>query len=619
MERNSKPGRSPGHCRLLPVAAYLIAIVAMGAGTAAAAELYVCPTGTDKDKPQLCDDGKVIALLRQPGGKLEFVNFLRQQISLAQGRAPREHLADTLGGNLSELSMKVHALRSYPNMFVVQFKAGLATKPRLDRLTCELYDVLRRLPVRETSKCPEARTRVQLEPALKLHAYADVPNDPFYVRTDEREQWNLKDQAGIKAHAAWVRAGTITGLKSVRVATLDTGSATIDGELDGDLLVDGADFTSSPPVLGNPGDEVGHGTEVASLIAARANNNLAMAGVTWSGKAQDGIAALMPIRIMGASKSSVNEQCTDVLLDALPYAVDPYGEIDAGHSGPDTFWDLSTLPDSNLGPFKPAKGARVVNLSAGYTYCSRYLGEALSRIGQFFPDVLFVVAVPNAETGVSVNNMDGVSPVPDYPTSYRFDNILSVTAASNTRCLSGKYGAKSVDIAAPGFDVEVLDGKSGTEPFRDSGTSFAAPHVSGAAALMKALAPDWNFSQLRQYLMRSSDRSMCSISGANAPCPTASNWPTICDGITHGLLDLDAATAPPVKQVTALSNSDLANTWSTARPVTLSWHHTFDGLKCSQTDIDLIVDEDAAGTQPRRHDSVPCQWTWLPNPPSLMR
>ncbi len=593
--RNSAGKRCAAPWRPLSAAVLLVVIAAAGSGLASASVPYVCPVGTVTPNTELCGDGGVIALIRQGGDKVQLVHFLNKVILLAQQQTARELSRDPLRGRLAELSPDVRAFRSFPNAFLFHFKTGLATQNRLDRLAFELCDVLRRSPARGSAGCHETRITVRLEPSLKLHAHDGVPDDPLYPESDQPNQWALRDQAGIKAAAAWNRVGTIANLQPVKVATLDTGIASVDKELESTLMVDGADFTVTPPLVKDPGDGDGHGTKVASVIAARTNNNKAMAGITWSGQAEGRTATLMPIRIMGSTSPSRQEQCTNGLLDALPYAVDPYGEVDAGNTAADTFWDLLTVPDSAVGPFRPQKGAKIINLSAGYRDCSTDVGETLRRIEQFFPDALFVVAVPNSDGDALHLNMDGTPPMPDYPTSYPFSNILSVTATNDSRCVAEKYGKTSVDIAAPGVSIVVLDGVS-TDPQTASGTSFAAPHVSGAAALLKSLAPDWQFAQVKQYLMDSSDRSMCTVTGANGGCSGVTNWPTICDGVASGLLDLDAATAPPVTQIAVLSNSDAANTWRTSKPASLTWQHTFSSAECQQVDADLIVDQDDAGT-----------------------
>ena len=573
---------------------------------ALAGDAYVCPASAPPPDSALCADHSVLAVINHAGDKIELLKFLRAKIGNAPVLPEHGRLASKRGSSLSELSTNVTVLRSFPNLFVLRFKSGLATPQRLTSLARDLCSALKQWNPRSFRGCSDSTTTVRLEAGLKVQSYGDWPNDPLFANHDPY-QWALSDAKGIKALGAWQRVGTVPGLDAIKVAVLDTGVAgdddatTNDRELDATEFVDGADFTVDPVKLGNPADLDGHGTKVASVLGARTNNGQGMAGVAFSGAGQRSLVTLMPVKIMTEANLHAQAQCTYHLLNALPYAVDPTDAADAGRTTDDSIWNLLQAPAAGRGPYNPARGAKVINLSSGFTGCSTDVGETLRRIEHYFPDVVVVAAVPNVGQGDAAANIDSSPADLDYPSRYPsndlMNNLITVTATDDSRCLRGKYGLTSVDIAAPGIGV-IVHGLPSDISATDVGTSFAAPHVSGAVALLKALAPtDWHHAELKRYLMDSNDHSMCAVTAAEDACTGRAAAPRICTDIASGLLDLDAATGPPVSNIVALSSGgEPAAAWTAARPATVSWQHTFKSLLCTQVDIDLVVDQTSGGT-----------------------
>jgi thermitase len=295
------------------------------------------------------------------------------------------------------------------------------------------------------------------------------PNASFEVLSVPSEyssatHWHL-DKIG--APAAWALAQGI-GSSSVVVAVVDTGIAHTSGVADHpDLrsnLVPSADwinvdrFTSS--VLSQRNDVkdtsssgAGHGTRVAGVIAAAANNRGAL-GVAPGCK-------LLPVRANVSGGSSLSYTTASV-ANGILYAVG-----------------------------KP--GVKVINLSMGTPVDSPTLLEAVDQATA--SDVLVVAAAGNNGTSQ-----------PMYPAAY--DAVLSVagTSATDRRSTFSNFGTW-VKIAAPAENIyttlrDSLPGSYGTSSAAgaNSGTSYAAATVSGAAALVRSARPTWSADNVLKVL-----------------------------------------------------------------------------------------------------------------------
>jgi subtilisin family serine protease len=309
------------------------------------------------------------------------------------------------------------------------------------------------------------------EPNFVLHA-ARLPNDKLFG-----EQWGLRNvgqfggKAGADIHAtdAW---DATTGA-GVTVAIVDTGVALDHGDLaanawnnpadpkngiddDHNGFVDdvhGADFINDDS---DPNDDAGHGTHVAGIIGAKGNNGAGVTGVNWDAK-------LMALKFLDRDGSGNTADAAN----AIDYAV--------------------------------SHGARVINASWGGPAFSMALYQAVKRAGD--KGVLFVAAAGNDGQNADVQ--------PDYPAAYDLPNVISVAASDRYDRLAdfSNYGAKSVDLAAPGDDIEStvpsFSDPTGYESF--SGTSMATPFVSGAAALYFSRFPSAGADQTKTALLSSVD------------------------------------------------------------------------------------------------------------------
>jgi acyl carrier protein len=277
-----------------------------------------------------------------------------------------------------------------------------------------------------------------------LIAKEDVnPNDPQF-----QEQWALQNsgQGGgqfdsdIRARSAWDKT---RGAASTIIAVIDSGIDFTHPDLAnnqwtnpqpnsaGDLH--GWDFVADN---GEIKDEQGHGTAVAGIIAAEGNNALGITGVMWG-------AGLMSLRVLD------NTGTGDIgnAVEAIDYAV--------------------------------AHGAHVINLSWGTTGESIVLKEAIERAIK--RDVIVVCSAGN--------NGQDLDTTPYYPASFGLKDLIAVSATDNRDQLASwsNWGVRKVTIAAPGTNI--LTTQRGGGYWSVTGTSAAAPIVSGIAGLLKTLSP----------------------------------------------------------------------------------------------------------------------------------
>jgi hypothetical protein len=300
-----------------------------------------------------------------------------------------------------------------------------------------------------------------------------VPNDPQI-----NEQWAL---AKMGVFDAW---DIETGSKDVLIAVIDTGIDYLHPDLvnniwtneiedldhngylsdadlngvddDGNGFVDdvfGWDFTDAPnyPDGGDyltpdndPMDEFGHGTGVAGIIAAKANNGFGIAGLAHHCK----------IINLRAFTSGGNGEEDDV-ASAILYAIN--------------------------------NGAKIINMSWGDVFVSRVVDDVIRYATS--KGVVLVASAGNSSTEKI-----------HYPSG--FEGTISVGATNQEDNLAGfsNFGP-SVDLVAPGVDI--LTTAFDSKFTQSNGTSFAAPFVSAAAALLLSQNPDIGASVVRGNLLKS--------------------------------------------------------------------------------------------------------------------
>jgi subtilisin family serine protease len=207
----------------------------------------------------------------------------------------------------------------------------------------------------------------------------------------------------------------------------------------------------------SPYDTDGHGTHTAGTIGAVGGNGAGVAGVAWR-------TSIMGVKIFGDDGYSAT---SSQIAAAIRYSAD--------------------------------NGARVSNNSWGGGGYSPAIYDAIRYAGD--QGQLFVVAAGN-----DAANLDSRY-YTDYPSEYALDNVVVVGATTSTgaRAYYSNYGAANVDLFAPGSRVLSLSAGGGYESM--SGTSMAAPHVAGAAALMLAENPGLSTTRLKSRLINAADQS----------------------------------------------------------------------------------------------------------------
>lgn len=307
---------------------------------------------------------------------------------------------------------------------------------------------------------------------IDIHA---LPNDPSLPRL-----WGLNSSSDIDIDApeAW---DVSKGSKRVVVGIIDTGidcrhpdlapncavnlgefgkdasgadKATNKKDDDGNGYADdwrGWDFVNND---NDATDDQGHGTHVAGTIGAVGNNGQGVVGVNWK-------VSMLPLKFLDSSGSGT--------LDGAVKAIE----------------------------FSTKRGVTMTNNSWGGGGFSQTMFAAIQVAQE--KGILFVAAAGNE------SNDNDVAAA--YPASYALANVISVAATDYRNNLApfSNYGVKSVHLAAPGLSIY------STYLYRSyttmSGTSMAAPHVTGALALMKAASPKATAVDLKRRLLAGVDKA----------------------------------------------------------------------------------------------------------------
>ncbi len=308
--------------------------------------------------------------------------------------------------------------------------------------------------VEELMKNPEV---VAASPNYRVYA-AEVPNDPVLSGC-----WGM---SFVKAYSAWDRA---KGSDEIYVAIIDSGIDENNPDLKDNIALELGKNTRYKD-NDSATDDYGHGTHVAGIIGAMGNNAMGIAGINWNVK-------MISVKALDSSGGGYIENVIDA-VDYVTKLINQGVKIKVVNMSLETY-----LPE------KPTHDVLVKSP----------LWRAFKNLDVLNKAVIVVAAGNQSQTiGKPSTKAHGYM-VPGagyyvYPPSFQgLYGMISVSATDKDGNLAS-FSNDGADISAPGVDILstwIQESDSDTPTMRSkSGTSMAAPHISGAAALLASILPD---------------------------------------------------------------------------------------------------------------------------------
>lgn len=306
-------------------------------------------------------------------------------------------------------------------------------------------------------------------------------NDPGFTSSEFNidKQWGLPKAQFTKAWAKY------KGDKDVVVAIIDTGIDATHEDLQGQNFVEGYNIESDKPIeLNTNSDSNGHGTLVAGIVGAVANNRRGITGGAWK-------VTLMPVRALDAYGSGSSAEISEAIVWAADH------------------------------------GASIINMSLGGVGFAHdtTLTKAISYA--FRKDVVMIAAAGN-DVAINGGNMND-NPVFPVCADNGENMIIGVTAtdSSDVKPNFANFGQNCVDVSAPGRRIlstinrhPVTKQRAPDSYAYASGTSMAVPFVTAQAVLLRAAFPEANNRQIRDRIISTADNidSLNKIQCAEGSC-----------------------------------------------------------------------------------------------------
>jgi len=363
----------------------------------------------------------------------------------------------------------------------VSFEERIQTRAMRAEGRQGLHRVFTRRAVADAVRNLAANANVAYAEPNWIYTKHDVSNDTY---ANQGSLWGMFNNFGANAAAAW--SNGFTGSKAVCVGVIDQGiqythpdlAANIwtnpndggDGlDNDGNGYVDdihGWDFLHGDNQIFSLNDGDDHGTHVSGTIGAPGNNGIGVAGVNWN-------VSIISGKFIGS----------------------------AGGNTADAVKALDYMTGLKL------RGANIVavNNSWGGGGYSQAMHDAIIRAAN--QNILFVASAGN---NAQNNDIYAVYPA-NYDSSVGtstqaaagYNNVIAVAAIDATGALAGfsDWGASHVHIGAPGVSIASTIPTDTWASY--SGTSMAAPHVTGAAALYASTHPGASGAEIRNAILSS--------------------------------------------------------------------------------------------------------------------